>query len=157
MGKKGEARHSQGMPGLSLFPHQPGRLSLLKGAGHLTEVECIAILDGGSLVGFQAFAVDACGVRAIQVGQSIGTANMLNGSMNARDGIGPLHIAQVHLRSEATNVVVGTSHQCAFARELYLLAIAEGQHTPHSIGIESRLIGRSWLNRFACRYGLRCW
>src|SRR5438270_47257 len=57
-------------------------LSLLKGAGCFPEGEAVTIIDRGSLVRFQALAVEARGVCAVEVGQSIGAADMLKSGVN---------------------------------------------------------------------------
>ena len=52
-------------------------------AGYFAEGEFISIVDWCCFIWLQALAVDACGVCAIQVGDCIGAANVLDGGVYA--------------------------------------------------------------------------
>ena len=52
-------------------------------AGDFAEGEFISVVDRCCFVWLQALAVDACGVGAVQVGDCVGAADMLDGSVDA--------------------------------------------------------------------------
>ena len=52
-------------------------------AGDFAEGEFVSVVDWCCFIWLQALAVDACGVCAIQVGDCVGAADMLDGSMDA--------------------------------------------------------------------------
>ena len=83
--------------------------SPFKRACHFTEGERVAIVDGRGLVGFQALAVDAGGVCAVQVGQRVGAADVLESGVNTRDGVRARYRSKVYLRLDATDVVIVTA------------------------------------------------
>src|SRR5438270_4959406 len=127
-------------------------LRLFERTRHFTEVEGIAIINRRGLVRFQALAVEAGGVGAVQVGERIRTADVLEGGMNTRDGVRALGITQVYFWLDAANVMIGASHHGPFAGELDLLAVTEVQVAPGG----SRIIGRlgCWFrcNRLGSRW-----
>jgi hypothetical protein len=59
------------------------RLQFFKCTGKLTELQSIAIVDRSRLIRFQAFVVNACCIRTIQIGQSISSADMLKRGVDA--------------------------------------------------------------------------
>ena len=52
-------------------------------AGDFAEGEFVSVVDRCCFIWLQALAVDACGVGAVQVGDCVGAADMLDGSMDA--------------------------------------------------------------------------
>jgi hypothetical protein len=65
--------------------HYAGSFSLcfFECAGDFAEGEFISVVDRCCFIWLQALAVDACGVGAVQVGDCVGAADMLNGCMDA--------------------------------------------------------------------------
>lgn len=90
-------------------------LLFLKGAAHSSKVHRISILKWRCLIWLKPLAIDACRVRAVEVGQRVCAANMLKGGMNARNRIGALHLAQVHLWLYAANIMIVATNQSTFA------------------------------------------
>jgi len=57
-------------------------------AGDFAEGEFISVVDRCCFIWIQTLAVDACGVGAVQVGDCVGAADMLDGGVDARSGVG---------------------------------------------------------------------
>ena len=93
-----------------LLPHLlENFLTLLKCTLNLPELQCISVADGRGHIGVQAFAVDAREVRAVQVGQLVGTADVLKGRVAARDSIGAVHGAKIDFGLHAAQVMIVAS------------------------------------------------
>ncbi len=114
-------------------------------------MECIAIVDGARFIRLQALTIDTRGVRAVQVSNNVGAADMLDGGMDTRSGICARHCAQVDFWTETTDIVIAASYQHPLSRKLHLYTIAENQFAPGGCRIESRLATRFCYNRFTCR------
>ncbi len=114
-------------------------LRLLKRGGHFTEGEGVAIVERSGPVGFEALAVEARGVGAVEIGHGVAPTDVFDGRVDARDGGRVFHLAEVNLWFNAAEVVVVTTDQGALAGKLNLLSIAEGQAAPGRIDV------RQWL------------
>jgi len=90
-------------------------LCFFKGAGYCAEGELISIVDWSCFVWFQALAIDACGICAVEVGDGKGAPNMLDGGVYARRGIRALYVAQIDFWIDAADIMVAASHQRSLA------------------------------------------
>src|SRR5947209_15786497 len=85
-------------------------LHLLKRTPHLPKGNCIPIIDGCGFVRLQTLIVEACSVSASQIGKRVGAADVLQGGVDTRDGVGPLHLAQVHLWLDIVHIMIVASN-----------------------------------------------
>src|SRR5205807_1757628 len=100
--------------GVSALLYEKLLSSLFKAACYLAKGECIPIVDGCGLIRFQALAVDAGGVCAVQVGHRVGAADVLKSGVNTRGRIRTRYGSKVYLRLDATNVVIVASYYSPF-------------------------------------------
>lgn len=130
-------------------------LETLKGGGDLTELECIAIVDGGIVVRRQAFAIDTRSIRAIEIGQCVRVASVFQQSVDTGNGIGTLEVAEIDSGPVAAEIVIVASNDRLALRQLDVLTAAERQATPGGAcgGSGRGLRGRLSRLRRLCRRG----
>ena len=116
-------------------------------------MECITVVDGGGFIRLQALTIDARGVCAVQVGNGIGAADMLDGGVYTRGGICTRHCAQVDFWTETTDIVITASYQHPLSRKLYLYTITENQFAPGDCrrgGWLAHWFCHNWFTRRDC-------
>src|SRR5437763_13290471 len=81
-------------------------LHFLKRTSHLPKGNCIPIIDRCGLIGLQALVVETCRVGASQVGECVAAADVLQGGVDTRNGVGPLHLAQIYLWLDIVHIMI---------------------------------------------------
>src|SRR5260370_7016532 len=120
----------------------------LKRAGGLAKLEWIHISDGRWRMRVEAFVIDTRRIGTVEISQCIGTANMFQRGMNTGNSIRSLHLTQIYLGRNTTQVMIIASHHGTLTGQLYLLTIAKGQRTPGHIWIIQWHGNRSRYHRF---------
>src|SRR5579883_998999 len=112
-------------------------LALFKRTLDLPELQGIAVVDGRGHIGFQAFAVDAAEVGAVQVGELVGAADMFERGVAARNRVSALQRAEIDLWLHAAEIVIVAPDQHALARQGDRVAVGEDQRAPGRVWIAS--------------------
>src|SRR5205823_11407676 len=97
------------------------------------------------LIGLQALVVETCRVGASQVGECVAAADVLQGGVDTRNGVGPLHLAQIYLWLDIVHIMIVAPNHDSFADERNQRAIGKDERSPGCVRV--RCWPRGWLGR----------